>query len=564
MKQRMIVGLVAAGCALGAFADFEIKLDLSGKPMRDLSKTTSKAIVGYINAMHGPEYNDDYFFVSNRMETARVMKKAGCCNCATWSSDGWFARRNHKNPKYRSNPKAQFDFWKENGFKVLLGMTGIGPKQAADEAQFNAAVSNKLAFVQWIVDNGYKDVVQGFELGCETYYLPYERQDALIKLWSALVPKILKIWPKCQLGVPVAENFELNPDIAHVRERMLAAGEIKRDTYFAAADFNKYSAYFILGLATNNVLDKISHVTYHTYGAETPYSCSYYGVKRIRGFAEAFPEIKGKRTWWTEIRPRSDEDNRCQRIFREALIMGHYSLMMVCQPEVDGFYHHNMCNLAGGLYISLGKSWNVQWADEGGEYPDFDAPFNRPHMEVGAQGAVYHIIGNAFRSNPLLWHHGTSKDMDTEDSFYTSSRVTDQVYAHRQGLKKGLGEKAPAVAGEVEWVALTSGNKNQLCLVMVNTRETAEKVKVTVPGKQFAAPTYRIARIKDPKYIDCREVPGEAKLWEEIAYEDTQTGYANGGAYEAPAGDYDVLNIEVGPNSVQSVTVVMRNKPAKK
>ena len=84
MKQRMIVGLVAAGCALGAFADFEIKLDLSGKPMRDLSKTTSKTIVGYINAMHGPEYNDDYFFVSNRMETARVMKKAGCCNCATW------------------------------------------------------------------------------------------------------------------------------------------------------------------------------------------------------------------------------------------------------------------------------------------------------------------------------------------------------------------------------------------------------------------------------------------------------------------------------------------------
>ena len=389
--------------------------------------------------------------------------------------------------------------------------------------------------------------------------MPYDRQDALIKLWTALVPEILKLWPNCYMGVPVAENFELNPDIKQVRNRMLAAGEIKRDTYFAAAAFNQYSAYFIMGLATNNVLDKISHVTYHTYGAETPYSCSYYGVKRIRGFAEAFPEIKGKRTWWTEIRPRSDEDNRCQRIFREALIMGHYSLMMMCQPEVDGFYHHNLCNLAGGLYISNGKSWNVQWCDAGGEYPDYDSPLGRPRMEVGAQGAVYHIIANALISHPLLWHHGTSKDMDTEDSFYTSARVCDQVYERRKALKAGV--KAPEVPGEVEWAALTKGN--ELCLVMVNTKSTAEKIQVTVPGRQFAAPTYRIARIKDPKYIDCREVPGEANLWEVLAYEDTQTGFAGGGAYEGPKGGYDTLKIEIGPHTAQSVTVVMRNAPKK-
>ena len=99
---------------------------------------------------------------------------------------------------------------------------------------------------------------------------------------------------------------------------------------------------------------------------------------------------------------------------------------------------------------------------------------------------------------------------------------------------------------------------------MVNTKSTTEKIKVTVPGKQFAAPTYRISRIKDPKYIDCREVPGEAKLWEEFAYEDTQTGYANGGAYEGPKSGFDVLNVEIGPNSVQSVTVVMRNVPKAK
>ena len=557
MNIKTAVAAMSVLASTGAFADFSLNLDLSGKPMRDLSKSTSKAIVGYISAMHA--YGDDYWFVTNKYETAAVMKKAGCYNTATWGSDQWFARRNDPDPKKRTNPKAQFDFWKQNGFKVLIGLSPIGPKQTADEKVFKSIVDDKVGFVKWIIDNGYKDVVQGFELGCETYYMPYDRQDALIKLWTALVPEILKIWPKCPMGVPVAENFELNPDIKQVRNRMLAAGEIKRDTYFAAAAFNQYSAYFIMGLATNNVLDKISHVTYHTYGAETPYSCSYYGVKRIRGFAEAFPEIKGKRTWWTEIRPRSDEDNRCQRIFREALIMGHYSLMMMCQPEVDGFYHHNLCNLAGGLYISNGKSWNVQWMDEGGEYPDYDSPLGRPRMEVGAQGAVYHIIANALISHPLLWHHGTSKDMDTEDSFYTSARVCDQVYERRKALKAGA--KAPEVPGEVEWAALTKGN--ELCLVMVNTKSTAEKIQVTVPGRQFAAPTYRIARIKDPKYIDCREVPGEANLWEELAYEDTQTGFAGGGAYEGPKGGYDTLKIEIGPHTAQSVTVVMRNAPKK-
>ena len=80
MKQHMIVGLVAAGCAFGAFADFEIKLDLSGKPMRDLSKTTSKAIVGYISAMH--EYGDDYWFVTNK--ATQIPRPCAHCSASAW------------------------------------------------------------------------------------------------------------------------------------------------------------------------------------------------------------------------------------------------------------------------------------------------------------------------------------------------------------------------------------------------------------------------------------------------------------------------------------------------
>ena len=573
MNMKKLLAASAALTAIGAFAaDYTIDLDLSGKPMRDLSKTTSKAIVGYISAMH--QYGDDFWFVENKEETARTMKAAGCFNHATWSSDGWFAQRNNPDPKKRTNPKAQFDFWKANNFRVLIGLSGIGPKIAADEKLFQENVQNKLDFVKWIVDNGYKDVVQGFELGCETYYNPYEFQDALVKLWTAVVPGIHKIWPGCYLGVPVAENFELNPDITQVRNRMLSAGEIKRDTYFAAAAFNKYSAHFILGLAKTGVLKDISHITYHTYGAEEPYSCSYYGVKRIRGFEEAFPEIKGKRTWWTEIRPRSDEDNRCQRIFREALVMAHYSMMMMCQPDVDGFYHHNMCNLAGGLYISDGKSWNVQWADGSGEYPDFGSPMGRPRMEVGAQGAVYRIIGNALRTHPQLWHHGATKDgkmcMDEEDLYYTSARVMSQVYNYRSALKQLghkpkagiLGDKVPEVKGEVEWCALTGGN--ELCLVMVNTKNEPQYIDVTVKGKNFFAPNYYTVSC-DEKFIDCREIPGQTKLWKEAAWEDTQFGNERlcMDAYQNCEFKTDVLHLEIGPNTCQAVTVAMGNQPKK-
>ena len=242
--------------------------------------------------------------------------------------------------------------------------------------------------------------------------------------------------------------------------------------------------------------------------------------------------------------------------------MGHYSLMMMCQPDVDGFYHHNLTDLAGGLYMSSGKGWNVQWADEGPDYPDFDSPMGRRRMEVGAQGPVYRIIGNAVRTHPLLWHHGTSRETDTTNSFYTSANVMLDVYKHRRALKEG--RKPPKVPGEVEWVALTRGN--ELCLVMVNTKSTAEKVKVTVPGREFAAPSYRLVRIRDPRYIDCREIPGEAKLWEEFAYEDTQSGYATMGMepYDGMKPKGDVLNLEIGPHTLQSVTVTMRNVPKKK
>ena len=178
-------------------------------------------------------------------------------------------------------------------------------------------------------------------------------------------------------------------------------------------------------------------------------------------------------------------------------------------------------------------------------------------------GVVYRILAEGIKDHPLLFHHGTSKEMDTEDTFYTSSRVMDQVYARRRALKeRGVnGRKdAPKVDGEVEWVAATSANRGELCLMMVNTKQTQETVRVAVAGKLLAAPTYRTVSCPE-QFLDCREVPGDAKPWRQLSWEDTQWGY-DGVAmekYEGMKPDARAIDIVIEPNTVQTVTMCMRN-----
>jgi len=375
-------------------------------------------------------------------------------------------------------------------------------------------------FVKWVVDNGYQDVVAGFELGNETYFASPEQQPLIAANWCEIIPQIKKLMPKVELGIPIAEYFENDPDLTQVRNRMLASGELKRDTYFAPAVFNRSSTVFILGLTKQ--LHNISHVIHHSYGGDTPYSASYYGYKRYRNFEKCFPEIQGKKWWLSEVRERSDEDNRCQRMFRATLWKAHYWLMTIMQPEVDGLNHHQIYALTGALYQSGGKSWAVQWRDEGGEYLDFGSPYNKPRMDLGGAGALYRLYTEALKEHPLLLAHGTSKEQDTEDTFYTSCRVYDTMVANRKARKEGKsGSSVPKVKGEVEYVVAATPNQGSLCLLMVNSGDKAQKVTINVPGKIFFAPTYRTLSCPE-KYLDCREVPGDEKPWKLLSWEDTQ------------------------------------------
>ena len=566
MKNGTLLAAAAVVCAGAAFADVEINLDMAAKPLKDMSKTGCNQGMGFNAALENVwgAANDDWWFVSNKVESARILKQAGANLLRLQCMNGWFNRRN--DPKKPTNPKAAFDFYKQNGIKVFVCL----------ECWSDRAVAENVEIVKWLVDNGYKDVVAGFEMGNETYGSP--KYPSIAPFWKAFIDRAEKIWPKIPLGMNIGELFELNPDIKHMKARLMSDEQIKRDwthagAYFSADNFNRYSMQFVQ--AMSNYLGKIDHIIYHAYGCETPYSCSYHGFKRFRNFTEICPELKGKKYWLTEIRQRSDEDNHCQRIFRETLITAHYSLMALCQPETDGFSQHQLTALSGALYQSSGKAWYIEWYDGTQEsLPDRMSPYDLPRMEVGQMGVMYRIFTQGIAECPIFLAHGTEKGAGTNEWDYCcSARLTDDVYARRRAIKEGKkafglfgsGDSYPAVRGELEWVASTRQGRNKLCLLMVNSKSEPQTVRVTAKGKIFAAPTYRTLTCPE-EYVDCCEIPGEGRTWRQMSWEDSNQGFwgADMAAFKDLKPVADVMTVTIKPHTVQTVTVMLRDAPKPK
>ena len=560
---RMIFAALAAAAACTASAGIDIDLDLKAKPIKDMKKTANGVAMGVNGAMEAwlshVDGNDDILYVENKVETARIFRQAGLRVMRLQGMNTWFNNRNKrtKDGKYPlTNPKAAFDFYKANGIKVFVCL----------ECPDQAAVANNLEIVKWIVDNGYKDQVVGIEMGNETYASKdyYKRAE----FWPQVIDGAQKIWPKLSFGIVIGEYMENDPDIAQIAARMKSNESLHHgwtyDTgYFSAGELNRNTARFVE--AMSNHLHKVDHIIYHAYGAETPYSCSYYGFQRFRNFIEAYPQLKGKNYWLTEVRLRSDEDNRCQRIFRETLLWSHYALMALCQPETDALLQHQASSLSGTVYQSTGKSWAVQWMDGAKwgsrEIPDRAAPYDMPRLEVGAMGVLYRLFTEAIMDHPQFLAHGTSKVRDVEDAFFTSARVTDQVYKHRRAIIEGTPkDQAPKVDGEVEWVA--AHGSGELCLMMVNTRQTPETFRVTVKDKRFYAPVYRTLSCP-AEFVDCRAIPGDGPVWKQMSWEETQFGVSHipMEAYSNLKPKCDVLTVTIAPNTVQTVTVPLADPP---
>ena len=342
----LAIAAVAAAATVRADWPITIGVDADAEPIKDLRNSTSAPDLGYAGAMlESSTLVSEWFYISNRVESAKLIRDAGAWVVRPWTANdcwqrglAWVATKDRAALQKRHSravfidPHAYFSFWKENGMKAILCLENYGVYDDVEKGtRVNDIESVRKVicdYLQWIVDNGYRECVAGFECGNE----PYWGNDPELygARWSAIIPEMKKIWPDVKIGIPLAEYRPNDPDIAAVRARATGLEWVQDGGEFSFSRLNQWSGRFIVALS--NQIHNVSHVIYHFYGGDVAYGCGASGFKRIRNFAKVFPEIADKRVWITEWRERADENNRCHQTFQSSLWKGHYLLSCLAEP----------------------------------------------------------------------------------------------------------------------------------------------------------------------------------------------------------------------------------------
>ena len=555
---------VFAHAAAGAEAKkpwpLPIEIDAEAEPIKDLRNSSSAPDLGYAGAMlETSTLVAEWFYISNRVESAKLIRDSGAWVVRPWSANdcwqrglAWTATKDRAALRKRHphavfiDPHAYFSFWKENGMKAILCLENYGVftdvETGARTSDIETVTKVICDYVRWIVDNGYKDCVAGFECGNEAYW--GNEPERYGERWSAIIPEMKRIWPEMKIGIPLAEYRDGDPDIAAVRARATNLEWVTNNgsSEFSFSKLNQWSGRFIV--AMSNQLHNVSHVIYHFYGGDGAYGCSGSGFRRIERFAQIFPEIADKRVWITEWRERSDEDNRCHQMFFSSLWKGHYLLLTLAQPNVDGISLHNLGSLAGGISVSTG-TWNFQFAPTQRDYldPDYEGT---PRMEIGPAAPVFRIYTDALKTHPIILDHGTTCNKGKTASIWTSANYYGMANAQIRAIAQN--KKVPRNGGDVEWVATLDADKKSLALLMVNSWDKQAKMPLELKGFQFAGAP-EVSSVTIPaKHLYSHLVPGERALW---ICKDEKLEPLDG----------ESASVAIGPNTVQSFVVPLRRKP---
>ena len=554
---KSLMAFSAAALALSSQAEWPVTIiaDADDTPIKDLRNSTSAPDLGYAGAMlESSTLISEWFYISNRVESAKLVRDAGAWVVRPWGANDLWQRgiawaktkdRAAMMKRYRNgvliDPHAYFSFWKENGMKAILCLEQYGVYGDAEKGTrvSDIETTKKVIcdYVQWIVDNGYKECVAGFELGNEPYF--GNDPELYGQRWSEIVPAMKRVWPEMKIGMPLAEYRPDDPDIAAVRARATGLEWVQNGGEFSFGRLNQWSGRFIV--AMSNQLHNVSHVIYHFYGADAAYGCGPSGFARIKNFAKVFPEIADKRVWITEWRERSDEDDRCHQTFSSSLWKGHYLLSCLAQPNIDGISLHNLATLAGGLAVSTG-SWLVQWDPAGCDYIDPDYK-GVPRMEVGPSGPVFSIYTEALKSHPIVLNHGNCEKQGKDVIVWACALYYGSTWGQVSALSKD--KPMPPAKGNVEWVVTMSADKSSLSVLMVNSNAKKMEIPIALKGVKFAGePVVKSVTIAEG-HVHSHLIPGERPLW--------KVSEQKLARFE---GDKAVLPI--GPNTVQSVTIPLK------
>ena len=585
MRQCLMIAAMAAAFAmtLPARAARVIRVDPGAAPIRDASQSSAFPIMGYAGSMVGVGADPKWFFEEDRDNTAGLFMQSGARLVRQWNAlrlwqigAGADCKVRAEIP-WRTDMENVFSFYAENGIKVLLTLEIYGVVTNAGEQVAQMRPRDKTQwgttgdigevkrvvgeYVDWIVTNGFADCVAGFELGNEAYWrggTMFEKSpddpEWYAERCCAIIPVIRSKMPKAKIGIPLAEYFAGDPDIAAVRARSLQREKLESKGYFSASALNQWSARFVVALS--NQLHNVSHVIYHAYGAEVPYSATYCGIQRYRKFSEAFPELRGKKFWITEWRDRSDEDNRSHMRFRETMTKADYMLMMVAQPDVDALNLHEFSAQAGGLYVSHMRgrgasrttSWGMQRESGGANRPDYRY-HGHPNAEPAMCAPVFRNFTEAIMRHPLVMdlvseRCGGVVGDDQREAYWHGAKHYASYQKRRAAVKAGK-ENPPDTDDDCTCLVLMNKAKRSVALLAVNDKSEPAEFMIEVPeGQEILAPTYRIYECPEDM-LDAIEVPGEGRFTREYAYE----------SYPVPEGPRTVV---IPPNSVTTVQIPIR------
>lgn len=553
----------------------KITVDLGGKPIRDISESSCCPVLGYAGG--GAQGGEDakWLFETHRKEAAAVFRRCGARFVRQWNAiNQWYygagslMRKDKKTGRlYNSRPgmttpmKNVFSFYKEYGIKVLLTLENHSAVTnfVTGEASTDIDIVKKSVcdYVKWIVDNGFSEVVAGFELGNEPYWaggVMFTDKNATPERyaarWCEIIPEMKKIFPGCRIGMPLAEYLSTDPDIAAVRARTQQAERLEAKGYFDASCLNQWSGRFVKAMAPQ--LHNISHIIYHSYGADAPFSATYWGITRYRRFSEAYPEIKGKKFWITEWRDRSDEDVPSHMRFRETLNKSAYMLMMLAQSEVDGMNMHEFRIATGSLAWSFADraaktgNWSVQWMNQGPERPDYDS-IGESRVFIGSMGPAMQLMVESLRRNPVVMDFGSvnhgSYSGGSSNAVWACSDYYASVLDRRLGIRKGLkGDDLPAIKGDCQYLITRSKDRNLWVLHCVNMNPHDVEADIVFKGHGIpGAPDIRVTSCEE-RFADAHEIAGFGRLSREYAYQ----------PFAMEAGEFRVT---IPGNSVTTVTI---------
>lgn len=542
MKSRILLAAATVISAAAACGDVTITVDPAKPPYKDQRKSRTAPDIGYAGSIADMGMFDgfDEFFVKNPDKTWETFKAAGAHFVKEWEANrSWqigmayaalktdverreFVRKFSEFTwaSVLGDPKVSFDWRQKHGVKVLLCLeqgsvfTNVAQKLKSNDIKDVKRVI--LDFVRWIVDNGYKDQVAGFELGNEPYWGQHAEECAA--RWSEIVPEIKRIFPEADIGFPLAEYRVGDPDVAAVRARSTDVNKWFDGPWeeFGFQRLNQWSGRFIV--AFSNGIDYCSHVIYHYYGAYGTYGVGPCGYSRIENFAKVFPEIKDKRVWITEWRDCSDEDNRIQQMHGSSIFKAHYMLSTICQPNIDGICLHSAIGLAGGFAVADGRgSWLAQFDPGQRNYTDPDCT-GRPRLEVGPVGPVFKLYSEALLKHPLIYDHGVFDTGTIGDGHYWSGNIffgktlPELVKWHWAGSDPA---KMPPNHGNAEWTLVINPEKTSAALLVCNSMRRVWRPTLKAKGYGIGKLHYRMFRCREDQ-IALHQVPGEPRpTWEE-------------------------------------------------